>query len=62
MFDAARTLGAAFDAYVRVDLYATSRGCVFGEFSSTPVGGKYYTPFADAYFESLWQRHHPGSV
>jgi len=62
MREAARTLARAFDTYVRVDLYATRRGCVFGEFSSTPAGGEHFTPYADEYFESLWQRHVPGKI
>ncbi|HVN85564.1 MAG TPA: ATP-grasp fold amidoligase family protein [Candidatus Binatia bacterium] len=52
----ARRLGAAYETYVRVDCYATDRGCVFGEFASTPVEGANFTPFADRYFESLWQQ------
>ncbi|MEB2345812.1 MAG: ATP-grasp fold amidoligase family protein [Deltaproteobacteria bacterium] len=58
----ARTLGAAVGSYVRVDLYATSYGSVFGEFSSTPHGGDGFTPFANAYFESLWRRHCPDRI
>jgi hypothetical protein len=62
LFDAARTLGAAYEAYVRVDLYATPRGCVFGEFSCTPANGELFTPLADEFFEALWRRHHPDGV
>lgn len=62
MLGAARTLARAFETYVRVDLYATRRGCVFGEFSSTPAGGNHFTPYADEYFESLWRRHLPGKI
>ena len=55
----AQTLGAAYGTFVRVDLYATDAGCVFGEFSSTPLEGRYFTPFAEHYFGELWQRTFP---
>jgi hypothetical protein len=60
--EAARTLGSFFPSYVRVDLYATRVGCVFGEFSFTPANGEHFTPFADAYFEALWRDHFPDAV
>ncbi len=55
----ARTLGVAYGTYVRCDFYATDRGCVFGEFSTTPDGGRGFTAFADRYYEELWQRAFP---
>lgn len=58
----ARTLGGVVGSYMRVDLYATCQGSVFGEFSSTPHGGEGFTPFADAYFESLWRQHCPDQI
>jgi hypothetical protein len=51
----ARTLGRAYGTYVRVDLYATDEGCVFGEFAATPSRGMNIAPYADQYFGSLWQ-------
>jgi hypothetical protein len=53
----ARRLGRAYGTYVRIDLYASAKGCVFGEFSPTPTRGEGFTPFVDEYFESLWQKH-----
>lgn len=55
----ARTLGVAYGTYVRIDLYATDRGCVFGEFSTTPDGGSGFTPFAEQYFEEVWRKTFP---
>jgi hypothetical protein len=55
----ARRLGVAYGTYVRVDLYATERGCVFGEFSTTPDAGKGFTPFIEQYFEELWRATFP---
>lgn len=60
--EAARTLGSFFATYVRVDLYASRAGCVFGEFSFTPSGGGHFTPFADACFEALWSEHFPDAL
>jgi hypothetical protein len=55
----AQTLGVAYGAFVRVDLYATDRGCVFGEFSSTPLNGREFTAFADKYLGELWDATFP---
>jgi hypothetical protein len=52
---AAKSLGTAYGTYVRIDFYATDKGCVFGEFSSTPGEGRDFTEYADRYFESLWR-------
>lgn len=62
MIDAALAIGKSFDTYVRVDLYATDKGCVFGELSSTPRGAQYCTPYADALFGALWQQHIPDCI
>jgi hypothetical protein len=55
----ARRLGGAYGTFVRVDCYATDRGCVFGEFSSTPMNGRGFTAFADKYFGDLWNATFP---
>jgi hypothetical protein len=55
----AKRLGTAYGTFVRVDLYASDMGCVFGEFSSTPMEGRCFTPFAEQYFGQLWQRTFP---
>jgi len=57
LIDTAVKLGTAFDSYVRVDLYATSKGGVFGEFSSVPTNGRHFTPYADELFEKLWREN-----
>ena len=53
----ARCLGQAYETYVRVDFYSSDKGCVFGEFSSTPARGETFTEFTNDYFEQLWQKH-----
>lgn len=57
----ARRLSAASGTFVRVDLYATDRGAVFGEFASCPFS-RGYAAFAEEYFGGLWQTHCPGAL
>lgn len=57
MLTLAKKLGKAYGAYVRVDFYASEKGCVFGEFSSTPARGRGFTTYADDYFGTLWQEN-----
>ena len=59
LVECARTLGRAYGTFVRVDLYATDKGCVFGEFSSIPADGREFTPFADRYLGEQWARVFP---
>ncbi len=59
MIDVAVTLGKAFGTFIRVDLYASGKDCVFGEFSSVPYNGHNFTAHADQLFETLWQENFP---
>jgi hypothetical protein len=58
----AKRLGTAYGTFVRVDCYATGKGCVFGEFSSIPLNGQDFTAFADEYFGTLWDAAFPGRI
>jgi len=58
--DTARRLGAAYGTFVRVDLYATDRGCVFGEFSGRPQNT--FTPEASRYLGELWEQYLPADA
>lgn len=55
---AAELLAGVYDyPFVRIDLYDTTRGVVFGEFTPTPLAGPsrlLYTPFANRTFGRLW--------
>ena len=62
MLECASRLGRELGTYMRVDFFATDRGCVFNEFSSTPRRGQYVTPFCDALFAALWDEHCPGTT
>jgi hypothetical protein len=55
MFALVRDVGRRLNCYVRIDLYATPRGPVFGEFTAFPSMGYGYSPQAEAYFGALWQ-------
>lgn len=50
-----RDVGARLNCYVRIDLYATSRGPVFGEFTAFPHMGYGYTPQGEAYLGAMWR-------
>jgi len=50
-----RDVGARLNCFVRIDLYATTRGPVFGEFTAFPTMGYGYTPEAEAFFGRMWQ-------
>jgi hypothetical protein len=48
-------VGGRLNIFVRIDMYATTRGPVFGEFTAYPHGGRNYTPRGDAWLGSLWK-------
>jgi hypothetical protein len=55
MLSMAQNLGGHLNAFMRIDLYATERGAVFGEFTPFPNHGRGYTPESDAWLGSLWR-------
>ena len=57
MIAVASRLGEAYGTFVRVDVYSTSRGICFGEFSSTPYGGRDITRWADEHLGGLWEKY-----
>ncbi|PXY78563.1 MAG: hypothetical protein CXX81_07140 [Methanobacteriota archaeon] len=50
-----RTLGRSLGCFMRIDMFATDKGPVFGEFTPTPEGGKGYTEWADKYLATFWK-------
>ena len=62
ILQAAAALGAACGTFVRIDCFATDRGCVFGEFSTTPNNGQGFTPYADTWLGEHWQRTVPDRI
>jgi hypothetical protein len=55
LVEMATSLGRKLGMFMRIDLYATTRGAVFGEFTPQPFGGKGFTPKGDRWLGSLWQ-------
>lgn len=58
----ATTLGEALGTYMRIDFFATDRGCVLNEFSSTPGSGTSYTPYCDEVLGALWEEKFPAAT
>ena len=58
----ASVLGALTETHMRVDFFATDRGCLFNEFSSVTANGEGFTPYADEYFGAFWEEHIPDRV
>ena len=54
MIEAVQTIGKAVGIYMRIDMFATDRGAVFGEFTPTPHGGKGYSKHVDEYLAGFW--------
>jgi hypothetical protein len=57
MLDCASVLSRAYESYVRIDLYDTDRGCVFGEVASYPSGGRHFSSSADRLLGEYWSRY-----
>jgi len=55
MVEAVKKIGSTLGIYMRIDMYATTKGAVFGEFTPTPHGGKGYSEWADKYLGSFWK-------
>ncbi|CAN1526354.1 TupA-like ATPgrasp protein [Paracoccaceae bacterium] len=51
----ASDVGGKLNIFVRIDMYATDRGPVFGEFTDFPNAGKSFTPRANAWLGSHWK-------
>lgn len=60
MTDLAVRMGSAIGTYMRIDFFGTDRGCVFNEFSSTPMVAKAeFTPFSNEFFDAHWREKCP---
>jgi len=53
--ETAITLGKELGIFMRIDLYATKRGAVFGEFTPQPHGGNGFTEEADKWLGAIWR-------
>lgn len=55
LVEVCKLLGGELNRFTRIDLYATNRGAVFGEFTPTPHGGRGFTKFADRWLGDIWK-------
>ncbi|RYY34221.1 MAG: hypothetical protein EOP46_14145 [Sphingobacteriaceae bacterium] len=62
MVNDVKKLSRAYEIFVRVDYYATSKGAVFGEFSPTPSFGNCSTPYATKLFKAYWNEYCDGLI
>ena len=60
MLNIASDVGGRLNIFLRIDLLASHRGPVFGEFTAFPHNGVGYTPRADAWLGSLWKTQDGG--
>ena len=57
MISYAKELSKAYQTFVRIDLYATQKGAVFGEFCPTPLRGNGFTSFGSKLLISKWEKN-----
>lgn len=62
MISFARTLSKACEIFIRVDLYATTKGAVFGEFATTPSHGQGYSRSGSRFLMKYWNKHCKGLI
>ncbi len=62
MLELAGRMGAELGTYMRIDFFVTDGGCVFNEFSSVPLRGRYFTPYCDRVFGGLWAERFPDAT
>lgn len=58
----AKTLSKALGIFIRVDLYATREGAVFGEFAPTPSHGSGYSRAGSKFLIRYWEENCKGMI
>jgi hypothetical protein len=62
MVTTAKKLSISYDVFVRIDLYATAKGCVFGEFTPTPSMGNNFTEYGKKLMLTYWDKYCCGLI
>lgn len=62
MISYAKGLSKQCEIFMRIDLYATTKGAVFGEFATTPSHGIGYTPNGSRFLMSYWNNYCKGMI
>ena len=55
----AELLGADFGEFIRVDIFATTKGAIFGEFTVQPASGDYFSEYGNKQLTRLWDEYYP---
>ncbi|MBL4678752.1 MAG: hypothetical protein JKY70_21550 [Mucilaginibacter sp.] len=62
MVSKAKLLSESYGMFVRLDFYATAKGCVFGEFTPTPSMGTNFTNYGKDLMIEYWNKYCPDSI
>ncbi|MBE9584640.1 hypothetical protein IM792_09300 [Mucilaginibacter sp. JRF] len=62
MVTCVKNLSRAYGIFVRIDFYATYKGCVFGEFTPTPSMGTKFTRHGKKRLLSYWDNYCKGQI
>jgi hypothetical protein len=62
MIGQVKKLSRAYQIFVRIDFYATTKGAVFGEFTPTPGLGYGYSVYGQKLLLSYWDKYCGGLV
>jgi hypothetical protein len=54
----AELLGADFGEFIRVDIFATTKGAIFGEFTVQPASGDYFSEHGNRELTRLWDKYY----
>ncbi|MFA6084309.1 ATP-grasp fold amidoligase family protein [Mucilaginibacter sp.] len=62
MVSCVKKLSKAYGIFVRIDFYATYKGCVFGEFTPTPSMGTKFTRYGKEQLLNYWDTYCKGLI
>lgn len=62
MVNKVKKLSKAYEIFVRIDFYATSKGAVFGEFTPTPSLGNHFTDYGKQLLLNHWETYCKGMI
>ncbi|MFA5398633.1 MAG: ATP-grasp fold amidoligase family protein, partial [Methanogenium sp.] len=54
---AASRIGKFFQTFLRVDMYCSTEGIVFGELCCNPCSGRYFSDLTNKHFGKMWEQH-----
>lgn len=62
MVEQVKRLSKAYEIFVRIDFYATTKGAVFGEFTPTPGMGLGFSSYGKKILLNYWDQYCCGSI